>query len=282
MLSPRSEGGVQSEVEGVVRGVAVDDLVDRGHRDLAAAVAHLEEAGGVGQIVEVQAIGPGPLRLQRRARRRQQGWIRAGTGHSQLGVQCVDRGVFKNRSDGKVRLETHFRIDSQPFSSSHFKHFPLDGIVFSRGVGGLRESGERLRVVMLLPVHIGFGQKIIVGLVFAAAVVGAIDLDELSFGPRSIAACQVTVGQADAYRGLRRPGCQGTLKERLRQFEFMHGQKHIGGLQPLPARSRWRLASADFHQAQRDLAPRVFPLAVLGHELADGEAHTKPVASRRR
>ena len=199
-----------------------------------------------------------------------------------MASRCVDRRVFKDRSDGKIRLETHFRSDSQPFGSAHFKHFPLDGIVFAGGVGGLRESGQRLRVVMLLPVHIGLGHKIIVGLVFAAAVVGAIDLDELSFGPRSVAACQVTVGQTESHRCLGRPGRQSALKERLRQFEFMHGQKHIGGLQPLPARSRGSLASADFHQTQRDLAPRVFPLAVLGHELADGQAHAKPVASGRR
>src|SRR6185312_17047210 len=99
--------------------------------------------------------------------------------------------------DGKVRLETDFRVDSQPFGSSDLKHFPLGGIILSGGVGGLREGGERLRVVMLLPVHVGFGQKIIVGLVFAAAVVGAVDLDELGFSPRGVAACQVTVGQTD-------------------------------------------------------------------------------------
>src|SRR5882724_9486719 len=132
---------VQPKVEGVVGGIAIDDGVYAGERDLAAIIAHLEKPTGIRQAVEVKVIGASPLGFQRRAGKRQHSRVAGRAGHIKLGVERINRGVFEDRSNRETGEETYLAVESQAFVPAHLEHFTLCGLIFSSRVGGLRKSG---------------------------------------------------------------------------------------------------------------------------------------------
>ena len=246
---------------------------------LAPAVAHLEEARGVGQIVEVQAIGSGPLRLQRRARRPRRDRCRSW--HRSLPAwRPVRRSWCLQRwSDGKVRLETRFRLISTSVACDLIS---LWVALLLRRHQRLREGGQRLRVVMLRsrwPSAEGWNRR--TGLRRCCCWRGR--SGRAGLRP---AGCRRVPGNCWPDRSApkspapRPPG--RVQRTSAPEFEFMRGPGHHSAAcnrcQPVAGRCS---ASRTSIKPSATWRRTICPLAVLGHELADSEAHTKPVAPRR-
>ena len=194
---PEMKARIQTEVSRVIGGIPIHDFVGAGKRYLASRVPHLEKPAGSREVAKVYMVGAGPLRFERGTRRRKQPLPSGyGVGNIQLGVQGINRRIFKNRRYRKIRKNADVSVEPQPLIRCRLKHILLRGLIFTGSIFSLAKCGKGLSILMFLAQHSSFGQQILIGGFISVRITDCVEFDvSLS----CLTECKVSVCQANAH-----------------------------------------------------------------------------------
>ena len=130
---------------------------------------------------------------------------------------------------------------------------------------------------MPLVIDVGPGKLIIVILF----VIGGIaERGQGLFCATVIAFGDISVGQSDGYRVIRRPHVFGFGVITLGQVKIMSADEDVGGLDQVIGSNRLGFTDARFSKSQRDLLLGIFKFAFVHKELGEFQAHVYAVSIR--